>query len=113
MIYFNSLNKIAQISRANWCRLLGLIYEEFEILQIKNPPIDDQTKNLLIAVDPFSKTGQLDKFINKCQRDFFIKNHEDLIPIKSLADRYCVICNTPPVQRTKVLLLANVQVGSA
>ncbi len=95
MIYFNSINQIAQISKANWCKLLGLSYEEFEILSIKNPPLDDQSKNILIAVDMMLKNGQLTAFINKCHKDFFVKKESDLVPIKSLADKYCVICDTP------------------
>jgi hypothetical protein len=46
MIHFNTMTATVPIRRADWCRALGLTSAQFEILTIKNPPIDQATKTI-------------------------------------------------------------------
>lgn len=70
-------------------------YEEYNILTIKNPTLDKQSLNFIIALFLLYEKKLLNKFIWEVRKDtFFIKRQKT--QIKSIYDvvkNHCQLCN--------------------
>jgi hypothetical protein len=101
MLHFNTMTDTVRIRRADWCRALGLTAEQFEILTIKNPPIDQATKTIFhlfyLIQERKLHTINLSTWIQRHETNYNFAgvDERNMRSIHIVANLECVMCNEP------------------
>ncbi len=97
VIRFNNIHDIVDINVKTWCKIFGINFEQYQMLSIKNPPLDSISKSLLFFMAEVKKNYDYVGFMRLVDNmnHFLIKYASEGIDKKDrIFQNACSMCGT-------------------